>query len=579
MKKAVIALCLAVSALTVSATTFYDQLCTFNFNWKKYALVAPAGEARTFHSDREYIQAHLTGVETILNAASTDHLTPEQVASRRHMITLLHGYRMAGNFPLNYYRAERIPVFIDEHGTHCAVGYLMMMTGQEEMAQRISRTDNYVWVKDIRDPALTAWQQSSGLSVEELKLIQGAYDSYPMDALYRPDRYETPQMPICTTSYFTNEHTGLRMTKKPENIWCKGEGKNGVLNGKWEQQSAPGMPWIIGYYENGKRSGDWEEYYQGTKKICRTEQWRNDKLNGVRKRFDQLGRMIEEILFSQGEAVCKINYDLNDSLAYVRVPIDSSRVATQVMNSEGKVIACGVERIYNPGNLRWFQNIELTALNSAQITTQQSANSGNGGLNKDGGYGSSNLFHHIPLVQYKKEGTWMYYPDKGAEYAATNSGQTESVRFPGYKYYGATLYYSLSMFTGVKTNARFDSIEVQYTSNQVQNFFAYSPSDYMHLRVDYYTPEEPKAPTNNLLIDPTTNVVIIPISAYIFPWDYHYMPPQEALLVIKSKGQYNRAGERIGEWQYFTTDGQVCKTENYLIPMREEEKEEIAGIK
>jgi hypothetical protein len=215
MKKAAIALCLAFSALTVSATSFYDQLCTFNFNWKKYPLLAPPGEAREFHSDREYIQTHLTSVETILNAASTDQLTTEQRSSRRHMISLLNGYRVAGKFPVNYYRTERIPVFIDGHGTHCAVGYLMMMTGQEEMAQRISRTNNYAWVKDIHDPGVAAWQQASGLSVEELKLIQGAYDIYRPDALYAPDRYETPQMPVCTTSYFTNEITGLRMMKKP----------------------------------------------------------------------------------------------------------------------------------------------------------------------------------------------------------------------------------------------------------------------------------------------------------------------------------------------------------------------------
>jgi hypothetical protein len=132
---------------------------------------------------------------------------------------------------MNYYQREPIPVFIDEHGMHCAVGYLMMLTGEEEMAQRISKTDNYAWVKDIHDPARPAWQRASGLTVENLKLIQGAYDFYMPNALFLANRYETPQMPACTTAYFTGKKQ-KPVAKKESNIWFR-RGK-GVLNGKWE---------------------------------------------------------------------------------------------------------------------------------------------------------------------------------------------------------------------------------------------------------------------------------------------------------------------------------------------------------
>ena len=43
---------------------------------------------------------------------------------------VLADYARQGRFPINYYRQERIPVFIDEHDTHCAVGYLMQHTGR-----------------------------------------------------------------------------------------------------------------------------------------------------------------------------------------------------------------------------------------------------------------------------------------------------------------------------------------------------------------------------------------------------------------------------------------------------------------
>ncbi len=575
MKKAATALCLLFSALTVSATSFYDQLCTFNFNWKKYAMLAPEGEARNFSSDREYIQAHLTHVLAILHAAPVAHLTPEQRSSRAHLLALLDGYRLDGKFPMNYYRRERIPVFIDEHGTHCAVGYLMLMTGEEEMAQRISKADNYAWVKDIRDPGVAAWQQASGLSVEDLKLIQGAYDSYLPDAFFLPNKYETPQMPICTTAYFTDKaSTKLPKSEKEQHVWCKGEGKNGVLNGRWEQNYAPGMPWIVGFYENGKRTGDWEEYYQGTKQLCRTEQWRDHKLNGIRKRFDRSGNLIEEILFSDGKAICKINYELNDSLAYVRIRLDSVRVETQVLNAKGEVIARGHETIHNPGNLQWFQNIELTALNSASISAQSinvPGGDNNGGLSLDGGYATGgyggNIFSRVslyntpPLVQYKKEGDWMYYPDRTTPGAQMSAWQT-SVPCPEffssrYAHFGPGLFASVSMFENVKHNTAYDSIRITYTNNHVRNFFGYSATDYVHLHLDYYNAGDPGVPV----------FVIMPYHIYPGRYSAHSFEPAP---LVKTAGQYNREGQRTGEWKYYKVSGALYKTENFLIPTDEE---------
>jgi hypothetical protein len=124
------------------------------------------------------------------------------------------------------------------------------------------------------------------------------------------------------------------------------------------------------------------------------------------------------------------------------------------------------------------------------------------------------------------------------------------------------------MFSGAKVNANYDSIEVAYTSDQVQNFYAYSSENYLHLRIDYYTKEEMLVQNNRVWNN----------YDYIFVFGYNYTP-REPSLVIKSTGQYNRAGERIGEWLYYTTASEVCKSEMYFIPTREEEKEEMASIK
>ncbi|HEU4719081.1 MAG TPA: hypothetical protein VFU15_14655 [Bacteroidia bacterium] len=565
MKRLLTALLLVATALNVSAFTFYDQLCTFNFNWKKYAMQAPAGEARNFHSDAEYVQAHLGAVLNILRAEPVDHLSDAQKISRAHLLDLLDGYRAAGKFPVNYYKPYRVPVFIDDNGTHCAVSYLMQQTGNETMAERIAQTDNFAWVKDIRDPGVPSWQEASGLSVDDLKLIQGAYDFYLPDAFTSPDKYATPQKPACITAYFTDNITGKSLPEKPGNIWCKGEGKDGVLNGKWIQNYAAGMPWIEGFFTNGKRSGQWKEYYQGTDKLCRTEHWSNNKLNGTRERYDLSGNLIEEITFSNGNAISKINYDVNDSVAYVRVPIDSIHVWTQVFNASGTLIACGHETVFNPGGLLWFQNIELTALNSASITARSVVqNEANGSPGATGGYYGNNLYNNPPLVQYLKQGDWVYYHDNSAlrrdMYSLPYGAKLLCEKFP---HFGTELWTSIFLFPHASISNNYDSIHVVYKNDRVLHFYGYSKTDFLHLYAEYYD----------------SVPALYPVYARRgilsgFGQDYPVQLSPGDQMRVKKTGQYTRDGKRTGEWKFYSSPGVLYKTEDYLVPTDEKEAPE-----
>jgi hypothetical protein len=354
--------------------------------------------------------------------------------------------------------------------------------------------------------------------------------------------------------YFENKTTRLPMEAKKENIWCKGEGSNGVLHGRWVQNYAVGQPWIVGYYENGQRSGQWQEYYQGTKQLCRTENWRNDKLNGVRKRFDRAGKLIEEIMFKDGNAITKTNYDLQDSLTWVRKPLDSNRVWTQVYNFEGALIAAGHEKVHNPGNLLWFQNIELTALNSAAIHSREVVTSGQvyGGRGSSfNPFGRISLYNTPPLVEYKKEGDWIYYKEY-AYSAKKPSNSMQALLLTNYKHFGSALLNSLHMFDEIHINSGYDSIRVDYADNNLQNFYGYGSRDYTHLQVEYYDANA----------QPT-------IAWSIYGDYYNNGIPSTPAPVVKACGQYNRANERTGMWKHFSIVGQLYKTENYLIAWKE----------
>lgn len=140
------------------------------------------------------VRAHLLRVEWELRDADVSHLTDEQRSARAAHLDRLHAYALAGVFPHNHDVPDRrVPVFVDDHGTHCAVGHLMAMSGEEALVRRISAERNLERVPDLADvPGVAEWLTSAGLSVEEAAAIQPAYGPI-VDPDFEDDRsaYET----------------------------------------------------------------------------------------------------------------------------------------------------------------------------------------------------------------------------------------------------------------------------------------------------------------------------------------------------------------------------------------------------
>ena len=546
MKTLFLLVTLSISLFASAKKNYFQQLCDFNPNWKKYESRVADLEYQEFESDREYIQSHLSSVLTILRSNPTDQFSFSQLQSRLQLIKVLDHYRLSGNFPINYYKKKRVPVFIDEHNTHCAVGYLLRETGFESLAQRIAAADNYVWVKDIKDPALIAWQEHVGFTLEELKLIQGAYDSYLDNALTLPNRLEIPQKPAVMNLFFDQSDFS------PFNVWCKGEGRNGVLHGKWIQNYAYAQPWIVGYYDHGERTGKWEEYYQGTTQLCRTEHWKDDKLNGLRTRFNREGKIIEKIYFEDGKAITKINYDLGyNPKTYVRKPLDSVTVETQVFDLNGKCIAKGLEKIYNPGNLQWFQNIELTALNTFALSaetlqTNSNYSNGNGSVKE---FHSPKSFQTPSLVEYKKVGNWIYYSEnstdlsKYIESLVTNSKDDLRAQFP---YFIENNWQVANYLNFTHKTDRYDSLVIHYDDNRIKQVELITLMQHERYELLYsngiihneFHPFRMRSRQFN-------NFGQNPLSAY---------------------GKVDKNGQKCGEWVYFNTDRDATIKYEFVLP-------------
>jgi hypothetical protein len=142
-------------------------------------------------AERERITRHLEAVEQRLRAADVTHLTDAQRSARAAHLDVLRDYRLAGRFPHNHgVSAGRVPIFVDDHGTLCAVGYLLARSGETALVAHVASTRNLATVAELADePGLLEWLEANGLTAEEAGQIQPAYGPPPGQVQQRDAEY------------------------------------------------------------------------------------------------------------------------------------------------------------------------------------------------------------------------------------------------------------------------------------------------------------------------------------------------------------------------------------------------------
>lgn len=152
-----------------------------------FAWAGSGGPARAGDPEVTRIRAHLGQVLDELRTAEVGHLTPAQRAAREETIAWLAEYRATGVFPHNHVQVGRVPVFVDPHGTPCAVGYLLLRSGEREVVREVVASDNLIRVPELAGhPGLARWLEARGLTLEEAARIQPNYDN-------RPPVFEEPE--------------------------------------------------------------------------------------------------------------------------------------------------------------------------------------------------------------------------------------------------------------------------------------------------------------------------------------------------------------------------------------------------
>lgn len=199
-------------------TTLRDQLQALNSFWKGKTMDAAEAAGRTSMSEVELIQLHLCMVERELRNTSSSHLSSSQRAKRLQSLDVLHAYAARGLFPKNLYHKDRTPYFIDKSGTACAVGQLIIASGNEGLAKRISSENNNGYIFDLVEkyPEIKAWAHEYGFALEELAWIQPCYctasgpGTVNVSCNGKGDGYFVPDISgiqVKTTQYFRWKNT------------------------------------------------------------------------------------------------------------------------------------------------------------------------------------------------------------------------------------------------------------------------------------------------------------------------------------------------------------------------------------
>ncbi|MBN8228750.1 hypothetical protein JYK02_14675 [Corallococcus macrosporus] len=135
------------------------------------------GRLPTAQDDEDLrIRVHLEYVLTLLRQRRTDGLSASVLAARTRQLERLEAYVRAGRFPRNDGHPDaRRPTFIDSRGRICAVGYLLEQDLGRSAAEAIAAGYKYAFIREMNSPLLARWAATTGLTREELELIQPSY--------------------------------------------------------------------------------------------------------------------------------------------------------------------------------------------------------------------------------------------------------------------------------------------------------------------------------------------------------------------------------------------------------------------
>jgi antitoxin component YwqK of YwqJK toxin-antitoxin module len=290
------------------------------------SFVALFGRAPTPEDDeRVRMTAHLQYVHDYL--ASRPATKPELAAKRKALLDALQRYIAKGTTPQNANLPWRTPVFIDEEGTICAVGYLIESSAGRALPERIAKLHKYDFIEDIAAsmPEVAQWVAESGLTLEEIASIQPAYDEPSVEGWRGWDLAK------------------FKPADGPSTRYGQGNFKNRNMEGTWKVTGGETGQIVLGTGELTQGKGAWTSFYPTGEKMAEGRYDANQP-EGRWRIYHKSGNVAAEGALSAGMRVGKWRFYYDTAaktpMAVGRFGADGSVIGRwQHFDPDGKLLA------------------------------------------------------------------------------------------------------------------------------------------------------------------------------------------------------------------------------------------------
>ena len=264
--------------------------------------VADLGREPTPGEEKLRMHEHFVAVRARLAALPATR--PDLEGKRHQLLAALDTYIGQGVTPDNDVLPWRTPVFIDDKGVICAVGFLIQQSAGRPLAEKVAAAHRYSFIEDIAKdmPEVRAWVAESGFTLDELGQIQPGYQGpevmqfHPFDlAKHRTGDDESADAPHVDDGPY--DHDGMT-----------GAIEKRLMEGPWELSNAAGIVLGSGTFHHG--AGTWTSFYADGAKMAEGA-FAHNRPSGTWKFFHGTGYLAAEGRFQAGQrtGTWKFYYD------------------------------------------------------------------------------------------------------------------------------------------------------------------------------------------------------------------------------------------------------------------------------
>ncbi len=300
-------------------------------------------------TEKARMKDHLDHIRALLGASPATK--PELAARRAELLGYLDDYIARGITPTNAHLPWRTPVFIDDNGAICAVGYLIERSVGRALPERIAKEHRFEFLEDIvaTMPEVRAWVASSGLTLDELASIQPAYSSPNVETWRTWDLAKHAPK----DGAFAAEMTGWSSPRKVAGTFLKKS-----LHGEWSVTDVENSI-VIGAGKLERGRGTWKSFYNDGKRVLATGEYANSKAHGAWTFFHPSGNVAAVGRMTNGMRTGEWSfyYDTPSKTAIARGSFAGSGAVSGVwqhFDPSGKLLA-------RTSSTKGVANIEITA--------------------------------------------------------------------------------------------------------------------------------------------------------------------------------------------------------------------------